>query len=128
MEDRQRTKGGSPTQRFTELAQTSGAMLTVLVALTFILIISVVALLKASDNDVATVAGAAFTGIGTIAGGYTGVRIGAHGKERSDRVARESQLVLERVAEKGEDGQVKQAREEVREDLSAGARRPRADH
>lgn len=126
MEGHQPTKAASPTQRFTELAQTSGAMLTVLVALTFILIISVVALLKAADDDVATVAGAAFTGIGTIAGGYTGVRIGAHGKERSDRVARESQLVLERVAEKGEEGQVKEARKEVREDLSAGATQPTA--
>jgi hypothetical protein len=106
------------SQRFAEVAQSSGAMLTVLVALFFMLVISVVALFRSASGDVATVAGAAFTAMGTIAGGYGGVRIGAHGKEQSDRSAHETQLVLERVAEKGGEGQVKDARQEVREDLA----------
>lgn len=106
------------SQRFAEVAQSSGAMLTVLVALFFMLVISVVALFRTASGDVATVAGAAFTAMGTIAGGYAGVRIGAHGKEQSDRSAHETQLVLERVAEQGDAGQVTAARQQVRDGLA----------
>ncbi len=98
------------------LIQNSGAALTVALAITFTFVVALVAIPLAAASDRVTVATAAFTGIGTIAGAYFGIRVGAEGKERAEQDRHEAQLALERVADKGEvaPGAVREAREEVR--------------
>ncbi len=98
------------------LIQNSGAALTVALAITFTFVVALVAIPLAAPSDRVTVATAAFTGIGTIAGAYFGIRVGAEGKERAEQDRHEAQLALERVADKGEvaPGAVREAREEVR--------------
>ena len=63
------------------LIENSGAALTVALAIFFTFVIALVAIPLTSAPHRVTVATAAFTGIGTIAGAYFGVRVGAHGKE-----------------------------------------------
>ncbi len=107
----------SRTDRLIGLVEHSGAALTVALAITFTFIVALVAIPLAAASDRVTVATAAFTGIGTIAGAYFGIRVGAEGKERAEQERQEAQLVVERVAAKGEvaPGAVRQAREEVRQ-------------
>lgn len=100
------------------LIRSSGAALTVALAITFTFVIALVAIPLAAGPDRVTVATAAFTGIGTIAGAYFGIRVGAHGKERAEQDRREAQLVVERVAAKVGEGPTKEAREEVRQEQS----------
>ncbi len=77
-----------------------------------------VAIASAAAEDRVTIATAAFTGIGTIAGAYFGIRVGAEGKERAEQDRQEAQLVVERVADKRkvDPGAVREAREEVRQE------------
>jgi len=63
-----------------------------------------------------TLATAACTGTGTIAGAYFGVRVGSDGKERAERDRNEAQLVVERVAAKFDDAPVREARDEIRQE------------
>lgn len=104
------------TDRLIGLIQTSGGALTVALAITFTLVVALVAIPLATAGDRVTIATAAFTGIGTIAGAYFGVRVGADGKERAERARQEAQLVVERVAAKVDDAPVREAREEVRQE------------
>jgi hypothetical protein len=106
----------SRTARLIRLIETSGAALTVALAITFTFVVALVAIPLAAGRDRVTIATAAFTGIGTIAGAYFGIRVGAEGKEKAEKDRQEAQLVVERVADKAEvgAGAVREAREEVR--------------
>jgi hypothetical protein len=104
------------TDRLISLIQTSGGALTVALAITLTFVVALVAIPLAADGDRVTIATAAFTGIGTIAGAYFGVRVGADGKERAEQDRQEAQLVVERVAAKVDDAPVREAREEVRQE------------
>ncbi len=106
------------TDRLISLIQTSGGALTVALAITLTFVVALVAIPLASGGDRVTIATAAFTGIGTIAGAYFGVRVGADGKERAEQDRQEAQLVVERVAAKVDEGPVREAREEVRQEQS----------
>ncbi len=103
------------------LIQNSGAALTVALAITFTFVIALVAIPLTPASHRVTVATAAFTGIGTIAGAYFGVRVGAHGKEGAERDRQEAQLIVERVAAKVGEGPTKEAREEVRQERTSKA-------
>ena len=99
---------GSPpaaTERLSALIQNAGAALTIALALLFSFIVALVALAGAEGEGRVTVATAAFSAIGTIAGTYSGLRLGAHGKEQAERgrdeaeqARQESELAAERVA------------------------------
>lgn len=104
------------TDRVIDLIQTSGGALTVALAITLTFVVALVAIPLASGGDRVTIATAAFTGIGTIAGAYFGVRVGADGKERAEQDRQEAQLVVERVAAKVNERPVREAREEVRQE------------
>lgn len=104
------------TDRVIDLIQTSGGALTVALAITLTFVVALVAIPLASGGDRVTIATAAFTGIGTIAGAYFGVRVGADGKERAEQDRQEAQLIVERVAAKVNERPVREAREEVREE------------
>ncbi len=106
------------TDRLISLIQTSGGALTVALAITLTFVVALVAIPLASGGDRVTIATAAFTGIGTIAGAYFGLRVGADGKERAEQDRQEAQLVVERVAAKVDEGPVREAREEVRQEQS----------
>jgi hypothetical protein len=112
----------SRTDRLIGLVEHSGAALTVALAITFTFVVALVAIPLAAPSDRVTVATAAFTGIGTIAGAYFGIRVGAAGKERAEQERQEAQLVVERVADKREvaPGAVREAREEVRREKEKG--------
>jgi hypothetical protein len=116
------------TDRLIGLVQTSGGALTVALAMTFTVVVALVAIPLAAGPDRATVATAAFTGVGTIAGAYFGLRVGAEGTEQAERDRQEAQLALERVADKSEvqSGAVREAREEVRHEQKkeSKAKRP----
>ena len=106
--------GSSPaaTERLSALIQNAGAALTIALALLFSFIVALVALAGAQGEGRVTVATAAFSAIGTIAGTYSGLRLGAHGKEHAERgraeaergraeaeqARQESELAAERVA------------------------------
>ncbi len=96
--------------------QSSGGALCVLLAITFTFVVALVAIPLAPGGDRVTLATAAFTGIGTIAGAYFGVRVGSDGKERAERDRNEAQLVVERVASKVDDAPVREARDEIRQE------------
>lgn len=114
---RRRLTNAAPlTDRVINLIQTSGGALTVALAITLIFVVALVAIPLASGGDRVTIATAAFTGIGTIAGAYFGVRLGADGKERAEQDRQEAQLIIERVAAKVNERPVREAREEVREE------------
>lgn len=105
------------SQRFTAVVQSSGAALMVVIALLFTFIIAVVALLAASNGS--TVATAAFTAIGTIAGGYSGVRVGGDGKEQSDKQRDQTQLLVKELVTRTDESVVNAATEAVRAATSA---------
>lgn len=107
----------SKTDRFVHLVESAGGALTVALALAFTFIIAVVALGSSPVEDRVTVAAAAFSAIGTVAGTYFGIRLGADGKEKSERARAETQAVVERVAAKVGEQPVKEARQEVRREL-----------
>ena len=125
---------GSPpaaTERLSALIQNAGAALTIALALLFSFIVALVALAGAEGEGRVTVATAAFSAIGTIAGTYSGLRLGAHGKEQAERgrdeaerARQESELVVERVATKVGEEPVKQARGEVAHRRSGGRSGP----
>jgi len=106
----------SRTDRLIYLIQSSGGALCVLLAITFTFVVALVAIPLAPGGDRVTLATAAFTGIGTIAGAYFGVRVGSDGKERAERDRNEAQLVVERVASKVDDAPVREARDEIRQE------------
>ena len=110
--------------RLVSLIQTSGGALTVALAISFTFVVALVAIPLAAGRDRVTVATAAFTGIGTIAGAYFGLRVGAEGKEQAEQDRQEAQLALERVADKSEvqSGAVREAREEVRKEQKEESR------
>lgn len=117
---RERLNNPAPrTDRVINLIQTSGGALTVALAITLTFIVALVAIPLASGGDRVTIATAAFTGIGTIAGAYFGVRVGADGKERAEQDRQEAQLIVERVAAKVNERPVREAREEVRQEQRA---------
>jgi hypothetical protein len=112
------TQPPSKTDRVVQLVESVGGALTVALALAFTFVIAVVALGTAPVEDRVTIAAAAFSAIGTVAGTYFGIRLGADGKAKSDRQREETQAVVERVAEKVGDNQVQEARQEVRRERS----------
>lgn len=114
---RERHNHSAPrTDRVIDLIQTSGGALTVALAITLTFVVALVAIPLASGGDRVTIATAAFTGIGTIAGAYFGLRVGADGKERAEQDRQEAQLIVERVAAKVNERPVREARDEVRQE------------
>ena len=74
--------------RLVSLIQTSGGALTVALAISFTFVVALVAIPLAEGVDRVTVATAAFTGIGTIAGAYFGLRVGGRARSRPNRTGR----------------------------------------
>lgn len=79
------------TQSLNDLFEHSGAALIVILALVLAAVvgftaIAAIALFEAEPQQVATITTSAFTAIGTIAGLYSGVRLGAEpGRKQAER-------------------------------------------
>ncbi len=110
---------GGATDGLVKLVQTAGGALIVTFALIFTFVVGLTAVALAEPADRVSIASAAFAAIGTIAGTYFGIRMGADGKERAEKERRESQRLVEHVAAKVGEGPVKEAREEIRRGAAA---------
>jgi hypothetical protein len=74
------------------LIQTAGGAAAVLLGLSFVFVITLVAMGTVAEDSRATVATAAFGALGTIVGAYSGVKLGAAGKEEAE-AAREAESI-----------------------------------
>jgi hypothetical protein len=78
-------RAGGKASWIADVAQNAGAAVTIWLALLLAAAIGIAALILVPGGDRSTVATAVLSAIGTIAGGYAGIRVGAHGKAESDK-------------------------------------------